>query len=147
MTANSWVWKNQKEYFSKNYKVILIDLKGHGKSDKPKSKYTIPEYTYDIYQAINKIVSKEKIVLIGHSMGGMITLYYTTHPEYSQNLKGIVLMSTTSRKLASAKLLLNDIKNGKINIEDPKIIEEIAKSGYYGAFIRKNKDILKLNIK
>jgi pimeloyl-ACP methyl ester carboxylesterase len=145
-TANSWVWKFQKEYFSKEYQVVLLDLKGHGKSDKPDGKYDIPEYTEDIYNALNKLYPDDKFVLFGHSMGGMIALYFATHPVYSKKLIGLVLMSTISRKLTSAKLLLNDLQSGKISIEDPIIIEEIAKSGYYGKFIRKNKDVLKLNI-
>ncbi|MHA1270542.1 MAG: alpha/beta fold hydrolase [Candidatus Helarchaeota archaeon] len=145
-TANSWVWKNQKEYFSSRYKVILIDLKGHGKSDKKPGNYTIPEYASEVYEAITRIVPNEKVVLIGHSMGGMITLYCATDVEFSKKLKGIVLMSTSSRKLSSAKLLLNDIKSGNVSLDDPKMIEEIAKTGFYSKFIRQNKDVLKLNI-
>ncbi|MHA1311036.1 MAG: alpha/beta fold hydrolase [Candidatus Helarchaeota archaeon] len=145
-TANSWVWEKQRDYFLDMNKVILIDLKGHGKSDKPEGNYTIPEYTEEIYEAIKKLIGDQKIVLIGHSMGGMITVYYATHPEFSKNLKGIILMSTTSRKLTSLETLLKSIESGEIKLDDPEVIKEIAKSGFYGKFIRSNKAILIKNI-
>ena len=63
-----------------------------------------------------------------------------------KNLKGIILMSTTSRKLTSLETLLKSIESGEIKLDDPEVIKEIAKSGFYGKFIRSNKAILIKNI-
>ena len=73
-------WTNQIDYFSKKYKVIAIDLAGHGESgigrvDLPDGKagWTIENYGKDV----KAVIDKEKInnvILIGHSMGGPVVL-------------------------------------------------------------------------
>ena len=46
------VWNSQIEFFSKKYKVIAYDQRGHGKSDKPKADYSIETLSNDLYSFI-----------------------------------------------------------------------------------------------
>lgn len=83
---DSSVWADFKNRLSKNYRVIVPDLPGYGKSALPKQPLTI-EWMADFVYAI---LEKENItnpVIIGHSMGGYITLALTEkHPDFPQKI-------------------------------------------------------------
>ena len=66
-------WKNQVEYFSKNYNVFAIDLPGFGKSKAERTNWTIEEYANDVIAFIDTMNLKN-VVIIGHSMAGEIML-------------------------------------------------------------------------
>ena len=73
---DSQIWINQIEALSKNYSIITPDLPGSGLSEKWKVAVISME---DFAKAIHAIILAEKIekfILIGHSMGGYITLAY-----------------------------------------------------------------------
>ena len=65
-------WRYQIREFSKDHRVIAVDLRGYGESDKPLSKdtYTIQQVTSDIIELINSIC-KEKCILVAHDWGGI----------------------------------------------------------------------------
>jgi pimeloyl-ACP methyl ester carboxylesterase len=66
-------WKNQVDYFSKNYNVYAIDLPGFGKSKAERTNWTIEEYANDVTAFIDTMNLKN-VVIIGHSMAGEIML-------------------------------------------------------------------------
>ncbi|NOZ83897.1 MAG: alpha/beta hydrolase [Epsilonproteobacteria bacterium] len=66
-------WKNQVDYFSKNYNVYAIDLPGFGKSKTERINWTIEEYANDV-TAFIETMNLKNVVIIGHSMAGEIML-------------------------------------------------------------------------
>jgi sigma-B regulation protein RsbQ len=66
-------WSAQVEYFKDHYRVITVDLPGHGASGNNRSVWSTEEYGKDIYALINMLGLKN-VVLIGHSMGGDVIL-------------------------------------------------------------------------
>lgn len=66
-------WKNQVPEFSKNYKVITIDCGGHGKSGLNRDRFTIESFGNDVVAVVNEL-KLEKVILIGHSMGGLVIM-------------------------------------------------------------------------
>ncbi len=66
-------WKDQVEYFSKNYNVFAIDLPGFGKSKAERTSWTIEEYANDVAAFIDAMNLKN-VVIVGHSMAGEIML-------------------------------------------------------------------------
>ena len=87
------IWKHQIDYLSKKYFVIVPDLFGAGNSDFLDSgNVSIKTYA----EAIREIIKAEKIerfIMIGHSMGGYITLAYLH--LYPEDLAGIGLIHST----------------------------------------------------
>ena len=65
-------WKGQIEYFSKAYRVVNIDLGGHGESGLGRKDWTIYSFGIDV-AAVIKHLSLERVILIGHSMGGDVS--------------------------------------------------------------------------
>lgn len=85
-------WEHQINHFSREYRVIAPDLRGHGQSDAPYTQYTMPELVEDIHTIVEKLNLPEKFVLVGHSFGGSICVEYAnTHPE---RLDKLVLIAT-----------------------------------------------------
>ncbi len=61
--------------FMESENVLLIDLPGFGKSGEPKSVWSLEEYAIMLHALLEKLKIK-KIILIGHSFGGKIALFY-----------------------------------------------------------------------
>ena len=98
--GNHEIWENQTKYFRN---AIAIDLPGH---DVGEGKRTIEEYVEDVRRFCDQ-KSLKNFVMVGHSMGGAITLKFAlTYPEY---LKAIVLVSTGA-KLRVAPIVFEEIK-------------------------------------
>lgn len=64
-------WRAQLPYFSKNHRVVVLDLAGHGHSASTRSKYTMLAFGEDV-RAVAEATGSYKIILIGHSMGGSV---------------------------------------------------------------------------
>jgi len=104
--ANDWTtWKDEIDFFKNlGYSTLTLDLRGHGQSDKPESenKYSLDCFAKDLHS----IIEKEKIsefVLLGHSMGGIISLKYYQLFHKENKIKGLVLCDTTYQNISSHK--------------------------------------------
>jgi pimeloyl-ACP methyl ester carboxylesterase len=69
--AGMWVWEKQIEILSQYYRVYVLDLIGHGFSDRPKISYT-PDAYLQFFKDFMDGVGVERATLIGNSMGGGI---------------------------------------------------------------------------
>jgi 3-oxoadipate enol-lactonase len=79
-------WGRLPDEFAKQYKVILIDNRGTGRSDKPNVPMTIPMIADDIARVLDAL-SIEKANIFGISMGGLIAQRFAiNHPERVINL-------------------------------------------------------------
>lgn len=69
--SHDWSW--QLPALESRYRVVAIDLRGHGRSEVMPSGYYMPDdYVADIETLIETRFSSEPFVLVGHSMGGQI---------------------------------------------------------------------------
>lgn len=85
-------WRYQLQKFSLENRVIALDLRGHGLSDKPSRGYDMPRLQSDIETALEVLKVKGKFVLVGHSFGGALaTEYALLHPE---RIERLILMAT-----------------------------------------------------
>jgi pimeloyl-ACP methyl ester carboxylesterase len=87
-TESSKIWTGFAAELSKKYRVITIDLPGHGKSDCLETVHTM-ELMADAVHALLKRLKTGKCLMTGHSMGGYVTLAFAEkHPEM---LRGICI--------------------------------------------------------
>jgi pimeloyl-ACP methyl ester carboxylesterase len=95
-TCSADFWKDNYNAFP-GYRVIALDLIGHGQSDKPKADYSM-EYFAKSVEAVLKAAKVKKAVLVGHSMGTPIARqFYRLYPD--QTL-GIVIVDGALRPFA-----------------------------------------------
>jgi long-chain acyl-CoA synthetase len=85
-------WQNQLEYFSRDNRVIGLDLRGHGLSAKTAGRYTMAEMQLDLSTALQVLGVIGPIVLVGHSFGGAIAAEFAAaHPE---RIEALILIAT-----------------------------------------------------
>jgi pimeloyl-ACP methyl ester carboxylesterase len=71
--GNRSFWKHQLDAFAPDYRVVALDVGGHGASGKARSPWTIASLGGDV-KAVADELGLERMVLIGHSMGGPASL-------------------------------------------------------------------------
>lgn len=70
-SCDSRYWRQQVPYFTEKYQLVTIDLAGHGHSGANRTEYTMESFGKDV-AAVVKQINAQKVILIGHSMGGSI---------------------------------------------------------------------------
>lgn len=82
------VWEKQYKLLNKtNYRIISIDLRGHGKSLNSNSECSIDDHINDIKETVEHIGIKEPMTLVGHSFGAVLAVKFAERfPEYTEKL-------------------------------------------------------------
>ncbi|MEM7486659.1 MAG: alpha/beta hydrolase [Bacteroidota bacterium] len=70
---NKEYWSQQLSHFSKTYRVLALDLPGHGDSSYNRTDWTVQNYGRDICGFIKEL-SLQNVILIGHSFGSDVML-------------------------------------------------------------------------
>ncbi|MBW4576151.1 MAG: alpha/beta hydrolase [Aphanothece sp. CMT-3BRIN-NPC111] len=94
---NSAVWYYAKRQLGDRFRLIIWDMPGLGKSKRPKNKdYSVEKYARDL-EAVVAIAGEKPVILLGHSMGGMVTLTFCRlFPEsVGRRVAGLILVDTT----------------------------------------------------
>jgi pimeloyl-ACP methyl ester carboxylesterase len=66
-------WKEQVEYLSPQYQVVVLDLAGHGESGMGRKDYTVAAFGADVAAVVDSLQLKS-VVLVGHSMGADVVV-------------------------------------------------------------------------
>ena len=122
------MWQPQVEDLAHAYRVITIDLRGHGESETMLWNYSLEDYAADIIGLLDHLEISEA-VFIGLSMGGytLFSLYRT----YSARVKALVLADTRAQadnrdgKVGRRAMAQVAVKKGTSTIADlmlPKLL-------------------------
>lgn len=87
-TCDETSWDSQVPAFEKEYRVVTLDLPGHGKSGSPKNGALTMELFAKAIEAVRVESGAGKIVLVGHSMGTPVIRQYAR--MYPQSVAGLV---------------------------------------------------------
>jgi len=87
-TCDSSSWTAQVEAFAKQYRVITLDLPGHGRSESPRDgKFSMDLFARAV-EAVRSEAGADRVVLIGHSMGAPVIRQYAH--LYPDRVAGLV---------------------------------------------------------
>jgi long-chain acyl-CoA synthetase len=91
-------WEYQLEQFQNDYRVIALDLRGHGYTDAPTAedgaRYDVPELVADIEAALNVLQVPQRFVLICHSFGGALSSYFIK--KHPQRVSALVIIASAA---------------------------------------------------
>jgi pimeloyl-ACP methyl ester carboxylesterase len=91
-TDNARDWVPMLPYLSKRYRLILVDIRGHGQSSKPECCYTRLDFAYDIKLLLDAL-GVPKADIVGHSLGSIIAQTFAEYwPERTAH---VVLIAST----------------------------------------------------
>jgi pimeloyl-ACP methyl ester carboxylesterase len=83
-TANierAWIETGMVENLARDYRVIALDLRGHGKSDKPHEAAAYDALAFDVVRLMDHL-RIDRAHAVGYSLGGIILAkLLTTHPQ------------------------------------------------------------------
>ncbi len=82
--CNRQFWREQVDTFADRYRVVALDLAGHGESGKDRKRWSVLGLAQDVVAVANDL-HLQHVILIGHSMGGPVAL------EAARQLRGRVL--------------------------------------------------------
>lgn len=87
-TCDLTFWRGQSPFYGA-HRTLLVDLPGHGQSDKPDVAYTMDRFARAI-DAVMRDAGVDHAVLAGHSMGGPVV--FTFLRLFPSKTKGIVFV-------------------------------------------------------
>lgn len=89
-------WEYQLEQFQPDYRVIALDLRGHGYTDAPTeaegAHYDVPELVADIEAALLALQVPQQFVLVCHSFGGALASYFIN--KHPQRVSALVIIAS-----------------------------------------------------
>jgi len=103
--GSSSIWFKQIREFKKEYNVLLIDLRGHGKSERGQWKKgdTFKDVSKEVIEVLDQI-EVEKTHIIGMSLGTIVAQTIADH--YPERVKSLILGGAIIRFDIRAKILL-----------------------------------------
>jgi pimeloyl-ACP methyl ester carboxylesterase len=90
-STNGNIWYFQHYTFAQDYQCIIVDHRGHGRSDKPEQGYAISEMAADVAAILDEL-KIDKTILVGNSIGGMIAMQFNL--DFPARVLGNVIVSS-----------------------------------------------------
>jgi 3-oxoadipate enol-lactonase len=101
-------WEKQSDFFSRNYRVVVFDVRGHGQSNRPPGPYSMKLFAADAANLIEAL-NLAPVHVVGLSLGGMIAFQLAV--DYPHLLKSMVIVNIGPEVvLHSLKHLLTAIR-------------------------------------
>jgi pimeloyl-ACP methyl ester carboxylesterase len=111
---------------AEHYRLILVDLRGHGYSSNPENTFTHREAADDVFLLLEKL-GVEHFSAMGMSTGGMTLLHMAT--SQPNRIDSMVLISTTSHFTDQARAIMRRASFDTLPQEVREMYRECAKRG------------------
>lgn len=134
------IWNDFSKELAKTFKIICIDIPGHGQSDILNENQSFEDIA-DLIFSFSKALYLNNFFLIGHSMGGYATLAFAK--KYPENLSGFCLFHSTPFADSAEKKLA---RNKEIDLVKKGKKELICSVNIPNAFAEKNLKTFNINI-
>ena len=132
---NTTIWEEMEAHLSKDFTLINIDLPGHGKSKVYQEIHTVELMAEKVKEVIDAL-KLEKINLLGHSLGGYVSLAFAE--KFPEILESMTLFFSTTVADDDEK---KQIRKRSIAVIDENF-ETFVKTSIPNLFSNNEKDIL-----
>ncbi|MGI9155516.1 MAG: alpha/beta fold hydrolase [Marmoricola sp.] len=122
-------WHYQRQELRGKYRMVFYDQRSHGRSERsPRQNASIDQLGDDLATVLHQLVPEGKVVLVGHSMGGMsIMAFAERHPEvFAERVTGVALIATTAGGLRPHRTLSPFIPDRLGEMVAPRLITALA---------------------
>ena len=132
---DSTTWGLVMPEFSKKYRTITLDIRGHGHSGKPDMPYSIQLFSEDLFEFLQKL-GIAQVHLLGVSMGGAIAQQFALdHPEM---IRSLVLVSTFSYNDPDLHKTFSRLRRCMADGGNPAFFDEAVKLVFTPYFVSAN---------
>lgn len=94
LTANARIFEPLADLLAPDYRVIAVDLRGRGLSDKPRTGYSMAEHAADVIGLMDAL-GLERCIVGGHSFGGLLTIFLAA--EYGERVERALLLDAAGK--------------------------------------------------
>lgn len=101
------IFEQQMIHFSKNYQVIALDTRGHGRSDHGKQLLTFQIIAQDILMVL-RYLNLSKVTIMGFSDGGNLALYFGSH--HPEKVARLIVIGANYKVAGLKKESLTEVK-------------------------------------
>jgi non-heme chloroperoxidase len=108
--CSSKFWQKNVPELANAFRVVTLDLRGHGNSCKVLTGHTIAQYARDVREVVEHLRLQE-IVLVGWSLGGPVVLSYYEQYGSDTSLKALGLVDTAPFPFCPAVWNSHALKN------------------------------------
>ena len=136
-TCSSQVWRKNVPELAKQFRVVTLDLRGHGNSVKTLEGHNVPQYARDV-RALIEHLGLNDAVLIGWSLAGPVVLSYWQQFAADSRLKGVGLIDFNSSPLSSAAWNSHRLKNFNLDAMNAGFVAMLDDpAGYAAGFAKR----------
>lgn len=89
ISANCRCWDTMAKALAPRYRIIAMDLRGRGLSEKPPAGYSIAYHCQDIRVLLENL-GVERAIIIGHSLGALIAIAFGA--QYPEKVESLILV-------------------------------------------------------
>lgn len=101
-------WQPQIDFFSRDYQVVVFDVRGHGQSSRPPGPYSMALFATDTARLIEEL-KLAPVHVVGLSLGGMIAFQLAV--DYPHLLKSMTIVNVGPQvKLTSLWLIIKMLR-------------------------------------
>lgn len=119
-------WQPFADQLSEHYRLIIVDLRGHGHSTNPEKTFTHRQSASDVYALLDSL-GIDQFSAMGISSGGMTLLHMaTSHPA---RIEAMVLISATTKFTEQARAILRQTSVENMPPEVQAMYRECATRG------------------
>lgn len=119
-------WYAFKEMLARHYRLILVDLRGHGHSTNPDSRFTHRQAANDVFLLLDEL-GLHRFSAMGVSTGGMILLHMAT--SQPSRIDAMVLASATTHFPEQARAIMRRASFDFMPRDVQDMYSECAKRG------------------
>jgi pimeloyl-ACP methyl ester carboxylesterase len=119
-------WHPFTTLLSEHYRLIVVDLRGHGYSTNPDHKFTHRQAANDVFLLLDKL-GIDNFSAMGMSTGGMVLLHMAT--SQPSRIRSMVLISTTTHFPEQARGIMRRASFDTMPTEVQEMYGECAKRG------------------
>lgn len=109
---------------SQNYKVIIVDMRGHGQSTNPTNNFSFREIAQDIFGLLNEL-NIDKFRAMGFSGGGMTLKHMAT--MQTDRIEALILFAATPYFKTELRKEMRKFAYENVSVNDPGWIEYLKK--------------------
>jgi pimeloyl-ACP methyl ester carboxylesterase len=88
------MWKYVRQPLARHFRLILPDLRGHGRSDKPNLRYSVEMFAQDLVGLLD-VLHIDQCIVAGHSLGGFIAQQMTV--DAPERVRALILVCTAPK--------------------------------------------------
>lgn len=136
------MWSFVAPMLSSEYRMIALDLRGHGDSTGPSRDYPISDMADDVVAVMDQL-ALDQAAYCGLSMGGMVGMHLAL--KYPERINGLVLMSTSATEEPESNRTTYDMLNEQTRgtPPNPAVVQFLLGLMFSGEFRSRCPDVVK----